>query len=308
VTAKKIVQEISGEWIGEADSTHLAARPRRVELSCSDAATFEPAPESLDAILTDPPYFGNVQYAELMDFCYVWLRKLVGWGVPEFSSSSTRNPGELTGNENMGRGLEHFTEGLSSVFARMGSALRPGGPLAFTYHHNKIDAYYPVAVAILDAGLTCSASLPCPAEMGASIHISGTKSSIVDTVFVCRLTGRVPARWIVDSPGAAADLVRDDLEKLNSANGYVPTSGDIRCIIYGHLIRLAIWSLRKQWNKELPTEFRLKIIAHWIKAFGGLDAVEDFLDDVLSGSPAVQYMPAREPQTRYQQVCGQVSF
>ena len=44
-------------------------------------------------------------------------------------------------------------------------------------------------MAILDAGLTCSASLPCPAEMGGSIHIHGTASSIVDTVFVCRDRG-----------------------------------------------------------------------------------------------------------------------
>jgi hypothetical protein len=279
-----------------------------VELSCSDAATSELTPGSLDAILTDPPYFGNVQYAELMDFCYVWLRKLIGRDVPEFSLASTRNPGELTGNANMGRGLNHFTEGLSAVFGKMAAALRSGAPLAFTYHHNKIDAYYPVAVAILDAGLTCSASLPCPAEMGASIHISGTKSSIVDTVFVCRLTGRVPGRWIVNSPGSVADLVRDDLEKLSSASGYVPTLGDIRCIIYGHLIRIAVWYLRKQWSKGLKTELRLKIIADWIRTFGGLDAVEVCLNDVLSNGPAAQYMPAQEPQIRYQQECGQVSF
>jgi len=127
------------------------------------------------------------------------LRKLVGKNIPQFAALSTRNPGELTGNENMGRGLDHFTEGLSSVFRKMAEALKPGAPLAFTYHHNKVEAYYPIAVAILDAGLTCSASIPCPGEMGASIHISGTKSSVLDTVFVCRSTGRVPAKWIVDS-------------------------------------------------------------------------------------------------------------
>jgi putative DNA methylase len=279
-----------------------------VELSCSDAAAFDLAPESLDAVLTDPPYFGNVQYAELMDFCYVWLRKLVGMSVPEFSPASTRNSGELTGNENMGRGLEHFTEGLSSVFEKIAVALKPGAPLAFTYHHNRIDAYYPIAVAVLDAGLTCSASLPCPAEMGASIHISGTKSSIIDTVFVCRSTGKVPGRWIVDSPEGVAGLVRVDLEKLRSASGYSATQGDIRCIIYGHLIRLAIWSLRKQWSKDLPTELRLKAVAHGIRAFGSLELVEGFLDDVLSTSPALQNMPAQEPQALYQQAYAQVSF
>lgn len=78
----------------------------------------------------------------------------------------------------------------------MAAALKPGAPLAFTYHHNKQEAYLAAGMAILDAGLTCTASLPCPAEMGGSIHISGTGSSIVDTVFVCRRDGVVPARWI----------------------------------------------------------------------------------------------------------------
>ena len=50
---------------------------------------------SLDAVFTDPPYFGNVQYAELMDFCYVWLRRLAGEKVEAFERDSTRNPQEL---------------------------------------------------------------------------------------------------------------------------------------------------------------------------------------------------------------------
>jgi putative DNA methylase len=102
----------------------------------------------------------------------------------------------LTGNVTKARGLEHFTEGLARVYSRMATALKPGAPLAFTYHHNKLDAYFAVGVAILDAGLTCSASLPCPAEMGGSIHIHGTASSIVDTVFVCRTQGHTPANWL----------------------------------------------------------------------------------------------------------------
>lgn len=44
----------------------------------------------------------------------------------------------------------------------------------------------PIIVAILDAGLTCTATLASPAEMTASLHINGTGSSTVDTIFVCR--------------------------------------------------------------------------------------------------------------------------
>jgi putative DNA methylase len=304
---RKLTVEIPGEWIGETNTASRPHRLRKVELSCSDAALSYLEPDSLDAVMTDPPYFGNVQYAELMDFCYVWLRKLIGESVPEFAAASTRNPGELTGNVNMGRGLEHFTEGLSSVFQRMASALKRGAPLAFTYHHNRMDAYYPAAVAILDAGLTCSASLPCPAEMGASIHISGTKSSILDAVFVCRLTGRIPAKWIVDSPEGVAGLVRMDLEHLKTPN-FTATLGDIRCIIFGHLTRLAVWSLRRDWNKHLPTDRRLDAVARWISAFGDVTTVERCLDDILSVSPPLQNMAAQETQAPYGDIHDQVSF
>jgi len=189
----------------------------------------------------------------------------------------------------------------------MASALKRGAPLAFTYHHNKIDAYYPPAVAILDAGLTCSASLPCPAEMGASIHISGTKSSILDTVFVCRSTGRVPAKWIVDSPEGVADLVRADLGALNAPN-YTATLGDIRCISFGHLTRLAVWYLRKDWDRHLPTARRSQVVADWIDAFGGVESVAQYLDDILSVSPSLQNMAAREALTPYGDTHAQIPF
>ena len=126
---KKIIP-IHGEWIGDHLNGDAAAKKRVVNISCQDAASCDLPDDSLDAVFTDPPYFGNVQYAELMDFCYVWLKKLAGKDVSAFNASSTRTPGELTGNSDMGRGIEHFTDGLSAVFQRMAKALKPGAPLA----------------------------------------------------------------------------------------------------------------------------------------------------------------------------------
>lgn len=186
---------IPGEWIGESFN---GRRPRKVTIHCADASSAKFPPKSLDAVFTDPPYFGNVQYGELMDFCYVWLRRLVGDDAEGFDRQSTRSPAELTGNVTSARGLDHFTEGLARAYSRMSRALKPGAPLAFTYHHNKLEAYCAVGVAILNSGLTCSASLPCPGEMGGSIHIHGTSSSVVDTVFVCRDQGRAPRQWLFE--------------------------------------------------------------------------------------------------------------
>jgi putative DNA methylase len=295
---RKTLVFIPGEWIGEQRNGGNLSEKRQVDLHCQSATLMELPPASLDAVFTDPPYFGNVQYAELMDFCYVWLRRLVGLDKPIFSRPSTRNEDELTGNITMERDLDHFTNGLSLVFQRMAQALKPGAPLVFTYHHNKLEAYYPVAVAILDASLTCSASLPCPAEMGASIHISGTGSSVVDTVFVCRSTGSIARRWIAETPTAVAELVREDLAQLR-AGGVKLTQGDIHCIVYGHLIRLTIWRLRKNWDKTPSAAKKTDIVAAALNTFGDPNTVEKHLADVLSHTPVIRSPFFREEEASY---------
>jgi putative DNA methylase len=292
----KEILPIRGEWIGDFPNGEKSGEQRMIDIQCRDSAEVKLPDSALDAVFTDPPYFGNVQYAELMDFCYVWLRRLVGNDVEAFKRESTRNLQELTGNDDMGRGLEHFTTGLSSVFQRMAVALKPGSPLAFTYHHNNLNAYFPIAVAILDAGLTCSASLPCPAEMGASIHINGTGSSIIDTVFVCRTTGSIPKKWLPDSIQGVTDLVEEDLVKLREGQ-VKPTAGDIRCITYGHLIRLAIWNLRKSWNKNASIINKLSIVGDWLREFGGWGNIGEYLTNsqtVKSDAPPLFVHEERE--------------
>ncbi|NIP24280.1 MAG: DNA methylase, partial [Phycisphaerae bacterium] len=185
----------TGERIGAQLTCELpqSQAPKSAYLQATSAETLSLPENSLDAVLTDPPYFANVQYAELMDFCYVWLRKHLSDTIPFFRLSTTRSTEELTVNQTEGRDITHFTAGLSRIFVTFTQALKPGSPFAFTYHHNNIEAYLPVTVALLDAKLVCTIALPCPAEMGASIHISGTKSSVLDTIFVCRTTGTLRA-------------------------------------------------------------------------------------------------------------------
>jgi hypothetical protein len=260
---------IPGEWLG----AWMPGRPpRHIGLQCHSATDVDWQPQSLDAVCTDPPYFGNVQYGELMDFCYVWLRRLVGTQAAGFWRESTRVLEELTGNTTQGRGLTHFTAGLSEVYQRVARALKPGAPLAFTYHHNTQEAYGAIAVALLDAGFTCSAALPCPAEMGGSIHIHGTASSIVDTVFVCRVSGCTLRRWLVENADDFAQLVAEDLDHLRTG-GLTPTAGDVRCLVYGHATRMAIWHLRLHWDRRATVTHKLAQVAHALQAFGDLAAL-----------------------------------
>ena len=274
--SKNMRVPIVGERIGET----LNGRRRAIALDCGNAVSMDLQENSLDAVFTDPPYFGNVQYAELMDFCHVWLRRLVDAPTLGFDRTTTRSPDELTGNDTQSRGLNQFAEGLAEAWSQMAKGLKPGAPLAFTYHHNQMSAYYAVGMAVLDAGLVCSASLPCPAEMSGSIHIHGTKSSIVDTIFVCRSAGAVPQRWLCGTAHQLVVLVVNELADLEEAR-CSPSLGDTRCILFGHLTRLAIWRLRTTWDSGAATENKMEKFAKAMVALG--DPVE--LADIAWTSP-----------------------
>jgi adenine-specific DNA methylase len=258
---RKTVVPIEGEWIGGAAP---GTRSRQIDLHCATATTAEIRPASLDAVFTDPPYFGNVQYGELMDFCYAWLRRIVGKEAEGFDRPSTRSPAELTGNVTEERGLTQFAAGLASVYAKAARGLKPGAPLVFTFHHNKLEAYQAIGVAVLDAGLTCTQAIPCPAEMGGSIHIHGTGSSIVDTVFVCRDLAEpqeiIPFHQL-------EELILVQLAQLQSA-GMKPTHGDIRCITYGHITRLAILALYPEWDDQVAMPEKLALFSEALASFG----------------------------------------
>ncbi len=251
----------------------IAADPsqgREVRLCCRNAREWPFARIPVDAVFTDPPYYGNVQYAELMDFCYVWLRKLMGNSGADFSEPTTRRLGELTGNASQGRGLVAFTEGLATVFCRMAEVLKPNCPLVFTFHHNCLDPYYAVGVAILDSQLHCTASIPCPAEMGGSIHIHGTESSVVDSIFVCR---KRACSLLNAKYRDKEQLSRKILEECNQLRraGLKVRRGDVRCILYGHLTRVAVTMLTAHWNRKAPTEEKLSKVQKKIGALGESD-------------------------------------
>lgn len=284
---RKITVPMRGEWIGEKNPDYPDAHERLIDIRCASATTAELLPSSLDAVFTDPPYYGMVQYGELMHFCYIWLRKLMGGEFPGLAKESTRNADELTVNNSADRDLAHFAEGLATVYTLMARALKPGAPLAFTYHHNRKEAYLAVGMAILDSGLTCSASLPCPAEMSGSIHIHGTGSSIVDSVFVCRDRGTTPRSWLFEDAASLAGIVAGELDMLRSA-GMKPTSGDIRCIAFGHITRMSIWRLRPSWNPGLPTEKKLAIFRETMDELATVETVLKQLEGIPVPQPEMR--------------------
>ncbi len=262
---QKRIVPIPGETI-EASLVDHAPDPHRGKQAFLINAPSQNVPlrrNSLDGVFTDPPYFDNVQYAELIDFCYSWLRQALRHEQPSFARASTRSSEELTANATLGRGLEHFAGGLSEVFQHFARALKPGAPFVFTYHHNEPAAYLPLVLAILDSGLECTATLPAAGEMAASLHIAGTTSSVLDSVFVCRKprSARVLTRGPRQLDQALATECRAALEndaaRMREA-GVRLTVGDLRCLLAGHVARIAIGTLMPEWSRRPALDTRLR--------------------------------------------------
>jgi adenine-specific DNA methylase len=160
---------------GEQPTDRAAAR-----IVHGSAERLELDDDSVDLILTDPPYFDNVCYSELADFYLPWL-ELLGLvradAGPEPRTASLAAPG---------RGLaaaDRYRDGLTRCFAEMTRVLRPGGRLVFTFQHRTQRAWVALSEALRGTPLRPLAVFPLLGDGGTGLH-AHPGASTWDAVFV----------------------------------------------------------------------------------------------------------------------------
>ena len=67
-----------------------------------------------------------------------------------------------------------------------------------------------------------------------------------------------------------------------------PTAGDIRCIAFGHITRMAIWNLRSSWDVNQSTDKKLAVIRATMDAITTVDEVKIVLDGVAISQPVIE--------------------
>jgi hypothetical protein len=199
-------------------------------LSCGDSSSTDIPSGSVDLVVTDPPYFDNLNYSELADFFLGWLRYL--WdGRPPFEAVTTRSPSEVQHDES-----EVFSDRLGGVFAECARVLHPDGLVAFTFHHARPEAWLALFGALRSAGLAVSAVQPVFSELPGSVPLWRNNSPIsIDVVVVARRRA-VPGATATDeqymrkaSEGALTQaLTLSEFEPLGR--------GDLRTLVWGHLL------------------------------------------------------------------------
>lgn len=149
------------------------------------------ADDSIDLVLTDPPYFDNLSYSELSDFYHVWLRKLLGDQYVGYKSAHTPIGAALYGGNRRGLGRraapkEEYTATLLRILGECRRVLKPDGALVFTFHHRSPDAWEGLGTALLRAGFSIDDVIPVRSEGKSGFHsYEGTIKW--DSVFFCRL-------------------------------------------------------------------------------------------------------------------------
>ncbi|HEC61188.1 MAG TPA: hypothetical protein ENI27_02915 [bacterium] len=152
---------------------------------------------SCDLVITDPPFGGLLHYSELADFFYVWLRLVLKERYPDyFSAEYTPKMLEVVANRARQPGKDEesnksnadifYQRLLTACWKEAHRVLKPGGLLAFTFHHSEDAPWVAVLESLFDAGFYLAATYPIRSDETKGTGEFGSKKIEYDIIHVCR--------------------------------------------------------------------------------------------------------------------------
>ena len=148
--------------------------------------------QMIDTIITDPPYYDAIPYADLSDFFYVWLRRSIGDQFPDvFTEMLTPKSDELVQhsdhfNGNNKAAKEFYESGMTATFQSAHSSLTDNGRIVVVFAHKDPDAWETLTTAMIQARLVVTASWPIDTEMGNRIRGMNSAALATSLWMVCR--------------------------------------------------------------------------------------------------------------------------
>ena len=146
-------------------------------------------------VVTDPPYYDNIQYADLSDFFYVWLRPLLRDIYPElFAGMMTPRDEEIVAAPRFENPTQHFEDLLGKALVQIRRNCSEVFPSSIFYAYRQQEkerdgitstGWETMLTAIIDAGFQIVGTWPLRTERttGTKIEVNALASSIL---LVCR--------------------------------------------------------------------------------------------------------------------------
>lgn len=140
--------------------------------------------KTVDAVVTDPPYFDFVNYSELSDFFFSWLSPALRGRYRWMDRDDSSGRGEVQQKDS-----HIFSHKLSLVLRESCRVLKDDGVLTFSFHHSRAEGWAAIYEAIKAAGLAVFAVHPVHAELRGASPKNASKDPIsLDALLVCRKT------------------------------------------------------------------------------------------------------------------------
>lgn len=156
-------------------------------LLCKDSSNLKEIPdESVNLVLTDPPYGSNLMYSELIDFFHVWNKMSTLSSELGFIDEVSPKNKEIIVNEVRNKTQQDYEMGLTSVFKEMNRILKHNGFLIFSFHDKNLDSWVSVINSIYKSGFYLVKSYPLHSETRTGAHTSNKNSIALDIMLICK--------------------------------------------------------------------------------------------------------------------------
>ena len=183
------------QWVSEVIE-RLPPNVNSGEARQADAATTIHA-EKGPVIVTDPPYYDNIDYADLSDYFYVWLRPLLRDIHPElFAGILTPKDEEMTAiPSRFDEPRQRFEDLLSQTLQLIRERCSPEFPSSIFYAYKQQEeeregrtstGWETMLTAVVNAGFEIVGTWPMRTERAARSNAMGTNALASSVVLVCR--------------------------------------------------------------------------------------------------------------------------
>lgn len=132
----------------------------------------------LTAVITDPPYYDAIAYADISDFFYVWMKRTLSDLYPlTFATPQTPKTEECTAlkhhhNNSEDEAKKHFETKLTAIFDAI--EYQTSDIVSIMFAHQSTEAWTTLCNSILDARMNITGSWPMDTEMAnRSLGLSG---------------------------------------------------------------------------------------------------------------------------------------
>lgn len=194
---------VNGDWIANREwvlrylNSNNVLADAKSQVHHASATNLPFSGNSLDAILSDPPYYDNVPYAALSDFFYVWLKRAVGDQFPElFTTPTVPKIGEAimepTRHANKEAAKLFFETTLGQSFHEMYRVLKQGGIAVIVYAHKTTEGWETMLNGLVQAGFVMTGSWPFHTEMKSRLRATASAALASSIYMVCRKIERQP--------------------------------------------------------------------------------------------------------------------